>query len=62
MTRKHFEAIAAVLASNMARGNQREQLRLVAVADELAREFSQVNPRFDRRKFMLAAGVDAALV
>ena len=63
MSRKHFEAVAAALAANMAAADsQREQLRVVAVASDLASVFAQVNPRFDRRRFMLAAGVDAALV
>ena len=50
MTRKHFEAIAAILASNMDKSGQ-------CIADDLAAYFAELNPRFDKQRFLAASHV-----
>lgn len=55
MTRKDYELIAGVLAGYEAEGGvtvERDEIARL-LADALASE----NPRFDRRKFLLRAGV-----
>lgn len=49
MTRKHFEAIAAIINSNA-------DYQVQDVAEELASYFKSENPRFDRDRFMTACG------
>ena len=63
LTRKDFEAVAAVLRRQMAptegtfavRTKRRETI--TAVAHGLADVFAADNPRFERRKFLTACGV-----
>lgn len=58
MTRKHFEAIAAILAANSDRsGTAAETWRVQCIADDLADLFGQSNPRFDRQRFLAASHV-----
>lgn len=51
MTRKHFEAIAAILAFNISNPITRQ-----TVSEELASYFATVNPNFDRSRFLKACG------
>ena len=58
MTRKHFEAIAAILASNMDKSATAGELwRGQCIADDLAAYFAELNPRFDKEKFLVASHV-----
>jgi hypothetical protein len=55
LTRKHFEAIAAVIRRKIEAGITREEAMLAAqVFIEVA---SYDNPRFDRVRFLKAAGL-----
>lgn len=56
MTRKHFEAIAALLAE--VRKDYPAQGAIIpdAVSSRLADYFEKENPRFDRAKFLTACG------
>lgn len=60
MTRKHFEAIAAVLRqenTRLAQGNVPDyagQRTLSNLTDRLADAFADENPRFDRQRFIAA--------
>lgn len=63
MTKKHFEAIAAILNSFyiVPRGVPSRALEAAAVsgiAEEMADLFAQENPRFDRARFLKACGVE----
>ena len=56
MTRKHFEAIAAILAANMDNsGTAGEIWRGQCIADDLAEYFAETNPRFDKQRFLTAS-------
>lgn len=58
MTRKHFEAIAAILAGDLATaGNAGERLKVIGIAYSLADYFLSQNPNFDRDRFYLAVGM-----
>jgi len=52
MTRKHFRAIAATLKDYM--GNEDH----IWICRDLAREFAELAPNFDKAKFMEACGYD----
>jgi len=56
MTRKHFEAIAALINAEQSdkTGEAWQAVRDVAV--RLAAQFNIENPRFDRDRFMTACG------
>jgi hypothetical protein len=54
MTRKHFELIAQTLADA-----DLDPFALASVAQDFAEAFVQVNPNFDRTKFLRACGVGA---
>lgn len=59
MTRKDFELIAKVLAdlnSDFNNGDD-DTVSLSLVATELADALKAENPRFDRERFLIAAGV-----
>ena len=64
MTKKHFEAIAAIIKSDLdalsdvsgpAAESAREACENIAVG--MADYFASENPRFDREKFLTACGV-----
>lgn len=55
MTRKHFEAIASILSDNRFEGGRKEAVR--SIARDLADYFDDVNPYFDRERFLAASGV-----
>ena len=61
MTKKHFEAIASVLAGEIALAANRgdpEQFRAVNnICRSLADLFKQDNARFDRERFYTACGL-----
>lgn len=50
MSRKHFVAIADAIRNNIQRKNQRED-----IARALLLALRESNPRFDSKRFMLAA-------
>lgn len=57
MSRKDYEAIARILSEY---GGARKPLNLRrALAYDLADHFARENERFDRARFLAAAGVDA---
>lgn len=56
MTRKHFVAIAKVIAEALRDTADAEAVRQVALG--LAREFEGLNPHFDEGRFLAACGVD----
>lgn len=60
MTKKHFEAIAALLANaNLAVVDERGGADIVMrdLCDSMADYFDSENPRFDRDKFLTACGL-----
>lgn len=56
MTKKHFIAIAKVIAEAMEGTADAEAVRQVALG--LAQEFRGLNPLFDEARFLAACGVD----
>jgi hypothetical protein len=52
LSKRHFEAIAAIIAANRHRSSSIELFRMGVVMDELADYFSSQNPRFDRQHFV----------
>lgn len=59
MTRKHFEAIAKALANYNVESQASQAETVACIANALAREFKQGNPRFNRALFLKACGVNA---
>lgn len=58
MTRKHFEAIAAILAEQHDHDpNSNDYLVIYDTATDLASYFATENPNFDRRRFLKACGL-----
>lgn len=60
MTRKHFEAIAAIIKSNGVEIHSdfdRGYIAGVEVAHEMADFFATQNPNFDRVRFLTACGM-----
>ena len=57
MSRKHFEAIAAILAAEYAIAPESAKLTLRNLIMSLADNFKQENPRFNRERFYVAAGI-----
>lgn len=55
MTRKDYQLIASVL--NKFTGEQGDVVERDAMAYDLADALAQDNPRFDRRRFLVACGV-----
>jgi hypothetical protein len=58
MTRKHFEAIAKALANYNVESQASQAETVASIANALAREFKQDNPRFKKELFLKACGVD----
>jgi hypothetical protein len=60
MTKKHFAAIAAVIADELADndGDPNAIVAVASVARGLADEFAVFNPNFDRVRFLSACGID----
>lgn len=58
MTRKHFQAIAAVIRSHYENEADPNPWRYTAhaIAADLASVFAADNPNFDRAKFLAACG------
>lgn len=58
MTRKHFEAVAAILAGDLATcGTDAERIKVRGIAYSLADYFQSVNANFDRDRFYSAVGM-----
>ena len=68
MTKKHYEAIAAIIASTYNNANlyttpgykdtaKERRETLETTASRLADYFAQDNPRFDRTRFLAACGI-----
>lgn len=55
MTKKHFEAIAAIFGTRPFAGKVAE---VNVIAYDLADYFASVNPNFDRSKFLDACGMN----
>ena len=59
MSRKHFEAVAAILAGERALATTAaERRRIDNIARSLADVFKRDNGRFDRQRFYNACGVE----
>jgi hypothetical protein len=59
MTKKHFEAIAANILQSRQWAKTPEVLEgLELVAIGLSKEFENMNPRFDRMRFLKACGLN----
>jgi hypothetical protein len=59
MTRKHYVALAAVIAGEVATATDQRQVRTSSnIARSIADVAMQDNPFFDRVKFYLACGLD----
>ncbi len=58
MTRKHFEAIANALANYNVESQASQAETVASIANALAREFKQDNPRFNKARFLKACGVE----
>lgn len=54
MTKKHYEAIAKILNSHFLRTADKENLRVLAIAEEIAEVCKQDNANFDSIRFMSA--------
>lgn len=59
MTRKHFTAVADRIRRNRRAfaDDATALLALTCLAQDLAHEFAEANPRFDRQRFLTACGV-----
>lgn len=57
MTRKDFEAIAAIMADHTPVQGEAVDITYTDTCVALADYFQQVNPRFDRSRFMVACGL-----
>jgi len=57
MTRKHFEAIAKVLANYNCVSLATQADTIDCIAHTLADEFKQANPRFNKALFLKACGL-----
>lgn len=65
MTRKHFEAIAAIIANQFVEihstyGNEEARVACESVtilAQELAEKFEEFNPLMNKDRFLIACGV-----
>ena len=58
MSRKDYIAIAAILANELQHADKSARLALIATAHRLADLFNADNARFDRARFLNAAGVN----
>jgi len=57
MTRKHYAAIAKVIARSVGNSTEmRERTAIASIVVGLADAFATDNPRFDRDKFLTACG------
>jgi len=52
MTRKHFEAVAATIRKEWTAAPSHEHPAISRIAQSMASTFAEVNPRFDRARFM----------
>lgn len=58
MTRKHYEAVAAIVAARLAATDSRTAGGVLCdLAADLADAFQAENPRFDRLRFFAACGI-----
>jgi len=59
MTKKHFEAIAAIFHTQMSNPTipHESRVTLIATAQMQADYFAAENPRFDRARFLKACGL-----
>ena len=61
MTKKHYEAIAKVIYNRvvLCEGNKIVLAGLYYTTVDLANYFAKENPRFDRRRFLKACGIES---
>lgn len=61
MTKKHFEAFAALLAGELAIARSQRSQKTIDAVKNIIRStgdiFAQANPRFDRERFYAACGL-----
>jgi len=60
MTRKDYQLIAAALKDALSAFDHPKRAGAVLAAQELAYRLRDDNPRFDRKKFLEACGLDLA--
>ena len=62
MTKKHYEAIAAIIASTYRNALLYKSVRatesIEVTASRLADYFAADNPKFNRSRFLIACGID----
>lgn len=59
MTKKHFEALAKIIAKAQGTTESAELMRLT-IAEDLAHECARENPNFNRSRFLTACKVIAS--
>lgn len=58
MKKKHFELIAGILKTHIGVANNTQAIRMhFSICIEFADRLAQVNPRFQKDKFLIACGV-----
>ncbi len=57
MTRKDYVMIAEIINRNSTSGNESTYIQFARMAEDLATELQNDNPRFDRDRFLTACGV-----
>jgi hypothetical protein len=63
MTKKDYEMIARILREHVETAHNAGELNKArAIARDFTRELAQGNPRFDRRRFLEACGVETSSV
>ncbi|MEO6156401.1 MAG: hypothetical protein ABIQ39_02090 [Ilumatobacteraceae bacterium] len=58
MTRKHFDAIARILAADFAVANGAQKMTVRTITLSMADYFVSENPNFSRERFYRAVGLD----
>jgi hypothetical protein len=57
MTKKHYEAIASIIA-NKVKNPSHNKITLYVVATEMSHYFQNDNPKFNRARFLTACGIN----
>lgn len=58
MSKQHFEQIAKTIKTDFERAETfAQQMSIAKLASNLADDFAQFNPRFDRSRFLAACGI-----
>jgi len=60
MSKKDYQLIADAIAYSYKNCSPQGQLGVAVVAEELATTLKETNPLFDRRRFLVACGLEVA--